>query len=121
MSEWDEDDRRLCGRIKGNFAIQIKEDKDTVEVHAIDLSLSGLRFRSKKNIPLFREITLKLKLPISNELEKPFQCNAIVVRSEKSHHGDAYSIALTFVDIEDEDRDVLAAFLDQMIDQEELI
>ena len=107
-------ERRLSARIKGEFNITITESKETIVVNTIDLSSSGLRFKSQKNLPLFREISLTLALPGKTEKHKEtgFNCHAIVVRSEKSHVEDAFNIALTFIDVEEKDLKVLMKFLD---------
>ena len=107
-------EKRLSARIKGEFNIKITESDETIVVNTIDLSSSGLRFKSQKNLPLFREIALTLALPGKTEKQKEsiFNCHAIVVRSEKSHVEEAYNIALTFVDVEDKDLDVLMKFFE---------
>jgi c-di-GMP-binding flagellar brake protein YcgR len=106
-------EKRLSARIKGNFHMTIQEDREEITVNAIDLSSSGLRFKSLKNIPLFREISINLQLPFQSSKKEEFRCNAIVVRNERSHYQEGYNIALTFVDVEDDDRKILHAFLEQ--------
>ena len=110
-------ERRLSARIKGSFKITITHKNDTIVVNTIDLSSSGLRFKSTKNIPLFREISLSLTLPVkkTKKRDNVFKCNAIVVRSEKSHFGDGYNVALAFVDI---DKEYLISFLEKVTKQQ---
>lgn len=107
-------EKRLSARIKGEFNITITESHESIVVNTIDLSSSGLRFKSRNNIPLFREISLTLALPGKTEKHKEsiFNCHAIVVRSEKSHVEEAYNIALTFIDVEEKDLKVLMKFLE---------
>ena len=107
-------ERRLSARIKGEFNITITESHEMIVVNTIDLSSSGLRFKSQNNIPLFREIGLTLSLPGKTEKHKEavFNCHAIVVRSEKSHLENAFNIALTFIDVEERDLKVLMRFLE---------
>lgn len=107
-------EKRLSARIKGEFNITITESNERIVVNTIDLSSSGLRFKSQNNLPLFREIALTLALPGKTEKHKEsiFNCHAIVVRSEKSHVEDAYNIALTFIDVEEKDLKILMKFLE---------
>lgn len=105
-------ERRLSARIKGRFEFTIKDQKEEIIVSTIDLSASGLHFKSDKNIPLFREIDLLLTLPKEGDKKNNhFTCNAIVVRNEKCHFGEGHNIALTFVDIDDNDKEDLLTFL----------
>ncbi|EKD27473.1 MAG: hypothetical protein ACD_79C00709G0002 [uncultured bacterium] len=116
----DFNEKRLSARIKGNFKIKITDDDETITVNSIDLSSSGLCFKSSKNIPLFREINFSILLPLEKgKKEKNFSCSAIVVRSEKSHYNDMYNIALTFVDIEDDDKEKLIKFLENVVNLKE--
>lgn len=110
-------ERRLSARIKGEFNITITESHESIVVNTIDLSSSGLRFKSTKNIPLFREIGLTLALPGKTEKHKEsiFNCHAIVVRSEKSHVDENYNIALTFIDVEEADLKILMRFLEESL------
>ena len=110
-------EKRLSARIKGEFNIKITESHESIVVNTIDLSSSGLRFKSQKNIPLFREIGLTLALPGKTEKHKEsgFNCHAIVVRSEKSHVEEAFNIALTFIDVEEKDLKVLMKFLEDSV------
>lgn len=114
-------ERRVSARIKGTFNITITESHEKVAVHAIDLSASGLRFKSPKNIPLFREIALELSLPGKNPRSKEahFRCHAIVVRSEKSQFDEGYSVALTFVDVSKKDKNSLMKFLENSTENQE--
>ena len=106
-------EKRLSARIKGNFKMTVTDNNEEITVNAIDLSSSGLRFKSSNNIPLFREISINLQLPLRSSKTEEFRCNAIVVRSERSHYQEGYNIALTFVDVEDEDRKTLQTFLEK--------
>jgi len=106
-------EKRLSARIKGNFKMTVTDNNEEITVNAIDLSSSGLRFKSSNNIPLFREISLSLQLPMKSGDKGNFRCSAIVVRSEKSHYQEGYNIALTFVDVEDTDKKALIRFLEE--------
>ncbi|MBN2143627.1 MAG: PilZ domain-containing protein [Candidatus Aureabacteria bacterium] len=105
-------EKRLFARIQGNFKISLSQGGGQIEVPAIDLSLSGLRFRSPRNIPLFREVALSLDLKEPDKVTE-LTCNGIIVRSEKGDLEDYYNIALTFIDLSDQDKNHLALFLEK--------
>jgi len=89
-------------------------EQDPIKVATIDLSLSGMQFKTVMNIPLFREISFSMNFPEIDGYESNlFSSNAIVVRSERCHFSTGFNIALTFVDLSSKDKDVLSSFLDK--------
>ncbi len=108
-------EKRLSTRIKGGFQIMVaNHEQDPIKVSTIDLSLSGMQFKTVMNIPLFREISFSMNLPKIDGCESNlFSSNAIVVRSERCHFTTGFNIALTFVDLSSNDKDVLSSFLEK--------
>jgi c-di-GMP-binding flagellar brake protein YcgR len=95
------DERREEKRIDCYFPLEFVTQNKTIKVTAINISNSGICFKSQEPIPLFRELKIKLLLPKKDKDEKvsgiPIECTGIVVRCDKE--GDAYETALFFMDI----------------------
>ncbi len=105
-------EKRTLTRLKGHFKIQVQEGSLQRMVKTIDISCVGLRFKSPKTFPLFREVSLALSLPLGKEKkEQTFECSAIVVRSEKSTIGGGYNVALSFVGMEEKDKKKIEQFI----------
>ena len=116
MNMMDEEftEKRTLTRLKGHFKIHIQEGADQQMVKTIDVSSSGLRFKSPKAFPLFREVSLSLSLPVEKgRKEQLLECSAIVVRSEKSTMGGGYNVALSFVGMDEKVKKNLEHFIEQ--------
>ena len=105
-------ERRLRARIRGTFKVNVVDGVEEVLVQSIDLGASGMCFGTNRQMSLFREISLSFKLPgQSNEPEATFHCHAVVVSCDRRAHNDGYFVALSFLEVSDDDREIFNRFL----------
>jgi len=103
-------ERRQSPRVKCDFNIEIESQKSDISGHALNISTSGMYLECDNSIPLFREIRVGIKLPGVDEL---IECTGVVVRSEKDPKKDCYDVAIFFEDIDVEDKEKLASYIDK--------
>ena len=109
----DAGERRLRARIRGAVRVNVQDGRENVLVQSMDLSSSGMRFGTDREMPLFREMSLAFKLPSADNREDSlFHCHAVVVSCNKRSHGDGFHVALTFLEVSPEDRTLLNHFLE---------
>jgi c-di-GMP-binding flagellar brake protein YcgR len=105
-------ERRKAPRVKCDFNIEIESQKKGITGHALNISTCGMYLECDKPIALFREISVGIKLPNAEEI---IECVGVVVRCEKEPEKDFHNIALFFQDIEPEDKEKLARYIDSRI------
>ncbi len=105
-------ERRKFPRAKCDFIIEIESQKANITAHAVNISASGMYLESNREIPLFRQIAVGIKLPGIEEL---IECIGVVVRSEKDSVKDIYQIAIFFQDIEPEDKEKLTEYVERTL------
>lgn len=105
-------ERRKSPRAKCDFIVEFEYDKSNITANAQNISSSGMYLESNKQIPVFREIAIGIKLP---GIEDLIECTGVVVRSEKISGKDKYSIAIFFEDIEQEDKELLGKYVERQL------
>lgn len=103
-------ERRKSPRVKCDFNIEIESQKSSISGHAINISTSGMYLECDNPVPLFREISVGIKLP---GVEDIIECTGVVVRSEKDPIKDCHNIAIFFEDIAPEDKQKLAECIEK--------
>ena len=103
-------ERRKTPRIKGDFLIEIANQKSKIIPDTINISVSGMYYQTDTAIPLFREISMTMFLPDS---DTPLECSGVVVRSEKIPGKNRHSVAVFFDDISPEHKDMLAKYVEK--------
>lgn len=105
-------ERRKSQRVKCDFNIEFEYQDSNVTARVINISSSGMYMESNYSIPLFREISIGIKLP---GIEKLIECVGVVVRSEKIQGKDRYNVAIFFEDIEPLDKQKLAEYVEKKL------
>lgn len=83
------------------------EQKGIWETQGVNLSETGILFKSKTPLGLYARAVLRLHLPLK---ETPFlDVDAASIRSEA--HGEWYLTAMEFMGLNPQDREVIAKFL----------
>lgn len=105
-------ERRKAPRVKGDFSVEIAHQKSRIIADTINISSSGIYCQCDHPIPLFREIQVIIMLP---GVVKPIICSGVVVRSEKVPGKERYNLAIFFEDIQPEDKNGLAGYVEKKI------
>lgn len=105
-------ERRKSPRVKCDFMVDFEYQNSNVTARAINISSSGMYMEVDYSIPLFREISVGIKLPGISQL---IECVGVVVRSEKVPGKDRYNIAIFFEDIEPEDKQRLTEYVEKKL------
>lgn len=103
---------RRSPRAKCDFIIQFEYKDTNVSAHVVNISSSGMYMESNASVPLFREVSIGIKLPGMEEL---IECTGVVVRSEKVPGKERYNLAIFFSDIEPEDKDLLSDYVNKKL------
>jgi len=111
--------RRLYARVPMSVEITSPEDgtRKSKTVMLGNISESALYFESDELLPIKAEIKVAFKSPKS---EKIIRATASVVRIETSPDEKIFGIGATFIEITDEDKKELGAFIEQL-DLEKLL
>lgn len=105
-------ERRSAPRVKGDFTIEIADKKTRIVADTINISSSGIYCQCDRPIPLFREIQVIIMLP---GVIKPIICSGVVVRSEKVSGKERYNLAIFFEEIQPEDKNELASYVERKL------
>ncbi len=105
-------ERRKYRRVKSDFDIKIDTAIDVMEIRnysvttgkSIDISATGVLFRSKKLVELGTIIKITFLIPNSFEF---FEDKAKVVRTEINPDNETYDIGIEFADLNNNDADEL--------------
>ena len=102
------EERRKAPRAKWAFNIELLDNNIKTIVRVVNISSAGIYCESEKEIPLFREIQVTVKLP---EIDKTLECSGVVVRSERIPKKDCFNLAIYFDDITPKDKGLLAEYI----------
>lgn len=105
-------ERRKSPRARCDFVIEFDYQNSNITAHVMNISTSGMYMESDCPIPLFREIGIGIKLP---GIEKLLECTGVVVRSEKVPGKERYNLAIFFEDIQPEDKNLLADYVEKQL------
>lgn len=105
-------ERRKSPRAKCDFVIDIEYQNSNITARVMNISSSGMYMESNYPVPLFREISVGIKLP---GIEKLIECTGVVVRSEKEPGKEFYNLAIFFEDIQPGDKSVLADYVEKQL------
>ncbi len=75
-----------------------------------DLSVGGLFFNSSSNIQNGTVLDLKIGFSTSSE---PVRCTGMVTRVKKQPHTSIFGIAAAFIDIEEDEKELINRFVNQ--------
>ena len=106
-------ERRKTARITKKFRIEIENDDNIQNLGSIDLSSMGVRFRTARKMPLFKQLNFKIDLSENEEKTKELSCRATVIRCEKSHRAKGYHITLFFHDMPGKDVKKIERFINK--------
>ena len=99
----DKIDRRKAARIYKNLKIEVGKNEKLQNLGSIDLSPMGVRFRTNKKVPLFKQLDFKIDLSSDNEKSDDLSCQATVIRCEKSRQAKGYHVTLFFHNLNKKD------------------
>lgn len=105
-------ERRKSPRARCDFVVGLEYQKTNITAHVLNISSSGMYMETDHPIPLFREIGIGIKLP---GIEKLIECIGVVVRSEKVAEKERYNLAIFFEDIQPEDKNLLADYVEKQL------
>lgn len=109
-------DRRQCPRLTTTMSAQyrgIRQLGDSIVVAiARDISGSGARLLVNEFISVFTRLVVEIGLPSAS---RPIRAVSKVAWIRKRPHGEQYEIGMQFVDIPEEDKKSLSAFLERSI------
>lgn len=105
-------ERRKHPRVKGDFGIEIADQKSRIIANTINISASGIYCQSDCAIPLFREISIRIKLPKSTYV---IECSGVIVRCEKVPGKERYHLAIFLSDISQKDKKLLSSYIEKTL------
>ncbi len=106
-------ERRKNARIYKDLKLEFS-DAEIKNLGSIDLSSLGLRFRAEKEIPIFKKLSLKLDLSKNNK-EEMLECQAVVIRCEKSVKAKGYQVTLFFHNLSKSDKKRIQNYIDSIM------
>jgi hypothetical protein len=104
-------ERRKAARIYKKFKIEVGKSENIQNLGSIDLSPRGVRFRTDKKVPLFRQLDFKIDLSIHGRKDDEMSCRATVIRCEKGQRAKGYHVTLFFHDLKKKDMKKLENFI----------
>ena len=112
-------ERRSTTRLKSKLKLIIDGEGPELakEVEVVDISASGICFRSHTPMPLFREIKIQLELPRISSLTHiihKIECSGVIVRCDNIPH-ELYDIAFFFIDLSSENKDKISEYIERAI------
>lgn len=105
-------ERRKSPRVKGDFSVEIAHQKSRIIANTINISASGIYCQSASAIPLFREISVKIKLPGVAEI---IECSGVIVRCEKVPGKELYNLAIFFEELFQKDKGHLSGYVEKVL------
>ena len=109
-------DRRHVHRIEvlGDLHLEILDEKTRFNGDAMNLSPNGIHFLSLSRLPLFREVDVRLKLPLHDRrTPAKIHCHGVVVRCDKIVEP-FFEISLYFVDLADHDKSKVQYYIEHV-------
>ena len=100
MSEME---RRKAARITKKLKMEVGKHEKLQNLGSIDLSPMGVRFRTNKKVPLFKQLDFKIDLSTDEKKNNELICQATVIRCEKSLKAKGYHVTLFFHDLSRKD------------------
>ena len=99
----DRVDRRKTARIYKKLKIEVGKHEKLQNLGSIDLSPMGVRFRTNKKVPLFKQLDFKIDLSTDSKKKNDLSCQATVIRCEKSRQAKGYHVTLFFNNLTQKD------------------
>ena len=88
-------ERRKAARIYKKIKIEVAKNAKIQNLGSVDLSSMGVRFRTDKKVPLFKQLDCTVDLSVNNK-KKDLSFRATVIRCEKSDKAKGYNVTLFF-------------------------
>jgi len=106
-------ERRRHPRIAVDLPLRLTLQNRTVVTRILDLSTSGIRFRTPEALPLLSRVQIGLELPASGGAAAPLAITGVVVRCDELAAPDAapFDTAIYFEDLSETARHQLARFV----------
>lgn len=104
-------DRRRAVRINGKFTLELEKGKSLKMGKTIDISEKGMCCEIKGRVPIFKEIQIRLHLPLDTKKTSVLSCKGVVVRCQKTAKKGIHQIAFYFTDWEPLSREKMLRFL----------
>ncbi len=96
-------ENRRHKRVQVSFFLKInRDDFETVHGHIIDISTSGCRVLSDRQVDADFEYSLTIEIPAKYEIESPLELNAVCVWSRLLEDSGAFSCGFQMVDVPQE-------------------
>lgn len=108
-------ERRQEPRVKGNFSIQIADQKSKIIAHTLNISSTGIYCQSNSPLSLFREISILMHLPGSS---KPLEISGAVVRCDKITGKKLYNLAIFFWYLAPREKKSLSKYIEEELAKE---
>ena len=110
--------RRTEPRLKHRLPLRLKHALEEATTYSENISASGVYCTVKHFIPLMTKVQVQLQIPGKTKKAKPtpLACQGVVVRVEPplARPGrSTYNIAIFFNELQERDRDRLAAYVQQ--------
>ncbi|MBN1521595.1 MAG: PilZ domain-containing protein [Candidatus Aureabacteria bacterium] len=96
-------ERRKTARIYKKLKIEVGKREKLQNLGSIDLTPMGVRFRTNKKVPLFKQLDFKIDLSLDGKNKEELICQATVIRCEKSQKAKGYHVTLFFHDLKKKD------------------
>ena len=105
-------ERRRFGRINARVPLQFKDIQRPIEIYngtlTKDISEGGVRFTSNDFLSIFTRLFVEVSVP---SFSRPIKAISKVAWIQKQPRGNQYIVGLQFLDMTEEDRKHLAAFI----------
>lgn len=105
-------ERRRFGRINARVPLQFKDIQRPIEIYngtlTKDISEGGVRFTSNDFLSIFTRLFVEVSVP---SFSRPIKAISKVAWIQKEPRGNQYIVGLQFLDMNEEDRKHLAAFI----------
>ena len=105
-------ERRRFGRINARVPLQFKDIQRPIEIYngtlTKDISEGGVRFTSNDFLSIFTRLFVEVSVP---SFSRPIKVISKVAWIQKQPRGNQYIVGLQFLDMTEEDRKHLAAFI----------
>lgn len=105
-------ERRRFGRINARVPLQFKDIQRPIEIYngtlTKDISEGGVRFTSNDFLSIFTRLFVEVSVP---SFSRPIKAISKVAWIQKQPRGNQYIVGLQFLDMAEEDRKHLAAFI----------
>ncbi len=120
MSEQNKNfERRVNQRFDAQLPLNIGSDGIKFETTTKNISCSGVYCKVDRFLPVMTKLQVTMKLPIienNKKIEKSFTTNAVIVRVDPEFEQPGcgtYHIGLFFMSIKEENRDLIARYIQQ--------